>query len=403
MTDEKLRSLGRAAEVGGSAADTLRYARALERAGRRDDSLEVLVAARDPDASTRAELARFPAWAQADADAGRTHFLDLAPIRHEPRMKWISLERADPTGSRLLATPFGVAFAGPNGSTVVLDPKTGALRRRTGLVEPCAFAGDVLLVKRKTKLRGFDIESGAVLYEQTTGQLSFEALLADGVLVTASPSNVQAYRVPLTRQAPTFLWEYAVRRTNRKGRFGRAAIANGEVFVPQNGEVSVLDLGSGERKSKLSGDVVHADAVGLILSQERRIVSRAVDGRVNWMHEGEGIYPIALGPETVVAQLAEGPSVLERATGRVVNRLYPGWCDGVLCARDVVYVLKAGVDDESDDVLCAFSTKGEKLWEVTLRKTLEGPIAALAAGARRLFGLTRGGRVFCLEEGAPGR
>lgn len=393
----------RAVEAGGSAADSLRYARALERAGRRDNALDVLLAVRDRHASIRAELARFPAWAQGDADAGRTRFLDLAPIRREPRVKWVSPERADASVSRLLATPFGVVFAGPNESTVVLDPETGALRRRIGLVEPCAFVRDVLLVKRKTKLRGYDLDTGALLYERTTGQLSFEAHVADGVLVTASPSNVQAYGLPRAREAPRFLWEYTVRGTSRKGRFGRAAIASGQVLVPQNGDVAVIDLRSGALKSRLPGDVVRVDAAGLLVGEERRLVLRGPDGKVAWSREGEGFYPISLAPDAVVAQVLEGPSLLDRATGRLVRRLFDGWCDAALCVRDVVYVLKAGAEEETNDLLRAFSTKGEPLWEVALGPRLEGPVVALAAGGRRIFGLTNGGKVFCLEEGGPRR
>jgi hypothetical protein len=91
VSDESLRSLARAVEAGDGPAARLRYARALERAERRDEALDVLASTRHKDASVRTALSGYPSWGQTDGDAGRTRYLDLAPIRREPHLRWIML------------------------------------------------------------------------------------------------------------------------------------------------------------------------------------------------------------------------------------------------------------------------------------------------------------------------
>jgi hypothetical protein len=106
---------------------------------------------------------------------------------------------------------------------------------------------------------------------------------------------------------------------------------------------------------------------------------------------------MALSPDVIVAHVPEsGASLLDRATGRTVARLAE-WCDGALVVRGVVYVLQADDAEEPGDRLRAFSTRGEALWEIPLG-SLVGEVGTVVAGARRIFGLTRAGRVFCLEE-----
>src|SRR5581483_23504 len=133
MADEQLRRLEREAASGDAGAG-LRLARALEREGRRGEATRVLRAFRSHE-EARSELARYPAWTHARADAGGTRALDVEPILSRPNVLW----KVDVPGAhyvvaspatQLVASALGVVCAKRQGF-VVLDPATGrALWRR---------------------------------------------------------------------------------------------------------------------------------------------------------------------------------------------------------------------------------------------------------------------------------
>jgi hypothetical protein len=400
--DESLRAMSRAVEAGEGAGARLRYARALERAGRRDEAFDALASGReDPD--VRAELARFPLWRQTDADAGRTRFLDVAPIRREPRVKWVS-EAIGALGRTISAGPNRIACEDDRGATKILDADTGEVRREFTYGEPCAFVGDTLLMKRKTKLRGYDLETGAALWEETTWQLSYEALHVGEILVTASPVTVSAYRLAHPRKQPKGLWDYRVRGTNRKGRFAKVALADDTALVPHEGEIAALDLADGHVRSRFAGNEVLADEAGFVVVEERRLVVRDAEHRVVWALTERGQLLRALTPGVVVVRVPSiGSAIFDRATGDVVHVVVGDGCERALVARDVMYALNVGeARGRDDDRLRAFTTTGEDLWAISLGNRVGGGrIVSLFAGSRRLFGTTSDGRAFCLEEAPP--
>src|SRR5262249_36461024 len=120
---DDLPALGRAGADGG-AAERLRYPRAPERDGRRAAAVRAPLPAR-AHAHVRAEIARHPAWSHDGADEGKTWFVDVAPIRREPRLRWAWHSPQSPiTGLR--ASSLGIVVVGLVDS-VVLDPDDGSI------------------------------------------------------------------------------------------------------------------------------------------------------------------------------------------------------------------------------------------------------------------------------------
>ncbi len=79
--DEDLRAADRLLSFA-TVEERLRHARALERSGRRDEALAVLLAASDSP-EVRSELARWPSWTSENARG--TRYLD-APLLASPRV-----------------------------------------------------------------------------------------------------------------------------------------------------------------------------------------------------------------------------------------------------------------------------------------------------------------------------
>jgi hypothetical protein len=84
--DDDLRELERAVSAQGDAGSRIRLARALQRAGRRDEVASVLRPA-VADAEVRNMLLGLPAWTHWRANPGRTCVLDVAPVRREPEVR----------------------------------------------------------------------------------------------------------------------------------------------------------------------------------------------------------------------------------------------------------------------------------------------------------------------------
>src|SRR5687768_16717564 len=115
--DESVRDLEQRLRASPTPENRLALARALERAGRRDDAHVVLAA--DPFATgVREALAAYPCWSRPDGDPGNTRWLDLPPLERAPRVRWRT-ELPDP--GLVLPTPWGIVTQLVEGG-VVLDP-----------------------------------------------------------------------------------------------------------------------------------------------------------------------------------------------------------------------------------------------------------------------------------------
>jgi hypothetical protein len=79
VSDDELKALERALAASEGVADRLALARALERAGRADDALDVLLPARG-DAGVRSEIGRWPAWGMAQWWRNGSSFIDAARL-----------------------------------------------------------------------------------------------------------------------------------------------------------------------------------------------------------------------------------------------------------------------------------------------------------------------------------
>src|SRR3954470_10687313 len=110
--DEELRRLEQQVTRGEEGAK-LPLARALERAGRISDALEL--------------VAGTPAWCGLFGDAGKSRFMDVEPIRKAPRVLWRSGEPRVWGGRPEIASELGV-FVHDGDALAALDPETGHYR-----------------------------------------------------------------------------------------------------------------------------------------------------------------------------------------------------------------------------------------------------------------------------------
>src|SRR4051812_19247944 len=126
MSDAELRELARDS----SPAGRLKHARALERLGRRDEALVVLVGGRE-DAAVRRALGEYPAWTHEHGAEGATRSVDVAPLRTQPRVRWkrrgsLDPHRTERLALNFLAGPFVVVASVAGDRTAILDVDTGA-------------------------------------------------------------------------------------------------------------------------------------------------------------------------------------------------------------------------------------------------------------------------------------
>lgn len=302
------------------------------------------------------------AWTHPEADPGRTGWIDVAPVRALPSVRW-RVDLARPT--RLLATPAALAVEAAGGEdeveALVLDPETGAVRWRVGgLARILAIRGQTLLVQEAGGAgRALDLATGDTRYA-----VAGKVLLAldDGVLV-AQHEGVAWLAQPDPQAPPAAFPEWSAR--GMAGNMGWIASTELVVSATRSGAVALR-----KDDGRKAWDRPRARGWGLA---DRQVVLEATTeaGRETLVLEPDGSLathllrrrPLLLAPEALIAQdVAEGSLVrCDRASGAIV-RLLPRWTVDeqrrrLAGARDVVYA--AGVIE-----LQALGPAGEVLWSL---------------------------------------
>lgn len=398
MPDDDLRRLERDASRGEPGA-SVSLAHALRRAGRADDAVGVLRAARH-DPTTRAELARLPAWTHARGP-DRTSYLDVRPIRERPRLRW---HAPPPPG---LGPPLEVMLLGGLaglaaklvGAVVLLDPETGDNRATVPLDPPegggaskISLAGEALFVHDDARgvLLAVHTADGRELHRTT---LPLEPRVGRAWRLgdpTRPPEDPVTLRLPLElrRAAPhsftvqghgLLVGLAASPRGARAFTWTRLAPGPDAVHAwlvgrgrdEDPGLHVALDRTTGAVRWRAPGVLVALDHVGALTRRGRGITVRDPDGVARWSRDLVfGPDELALTPEALVVGDGRLPRllVLDRETGRLradlgsyLGSRPPFDAPRVAAARDVVYVAFPHGD------LVAHSLDGARLWELSLR------------------------------------
>ncbi len=444
LSDESLRALERAAAADPSR--TLGWAKALARAGRADEAWVALCRAVDqPDA--RAELATRPAWTHAGG-RGRTHALDLPPVKREPRVRWM----ARAPGDRLLASPLGVVVTTGRGTPcVVLDPTSGRLRWTPSSATRDAwldrswllahFAGEELHAWRLWNEPGE--EHPVVGHERLPSGLVQLRVRAEDDGAPWGPGAVSVLHDVRPLRLPDGLQG---RGRDVRGGGGRVVTGPGDwnAFVlaadgargdvdllvasgqPREGlwTTTVFEIDRGGERWRAPGRLVAGDARGVVLAvqdgQGDRLMLRDAGGGEMWSAVGE---LRALGADVALVELLQTSEegldtwddddhashasftshlrVLDRATGRLRADLGPyaparasaGRASPIL-VRDRVFVPDRG------DVVCR-GLDGQVPWSVDVAEVAGNPrarVVDLAPLPGALVVALDDRQVVCLEE-----
>jgi hypothetical protein len=348
---EELRDLERAVATGGGAAERLRLASALERSGRKDDALAVLVPARE-DAEVRRAIGRFPAWTHPDGDAGASGAVDLEPIRERPRVKWTREVGFRPRDMAANAATVFV-YAGS-----AIDAETGQEVWNAGSSLSWAFAlvCDVLLGETPQTFEALDSWTGRKLHETPNPGGCFNFDEHGIVACAAKEDRVLSYAFDDPRSPPKLARDLVVDFDVS----GRCMLAPDRiVFGWRSGAV--------------------------IVERETLAVVARMSGR-----------PLRIEDGALVVAGREGLVDFDLVTGRQLparfHRMPTLRLDGppslVARARDV-FVL-------TDREALSAEADGKELWRIPGAELPTWPIYHLALGSRRIYA-SGGNGVFCLE------
>lgn len=319
--DDEVRGFVRKVGAGDGEA-AVRLARELERAGRSDDLLPALSAAREH-AEVRREIGRI--WSTRKPSSFGC--VDARPTR-APRVRWtVQLEGRDQLHS-LEWTPLGVVGK-TNKRVVVLDPDSGAVRHEYPAATTAAVARDVLLLVRPSRLMSaHDLWTGELLHETRIQGAADTAQVGGDLLLSGGSSAVFALSIAEPRRPPVSAW-------TRKGSF---TFAKKGYMVTWAGPVTIVTrdsvaLASPEGKPPLldhagatrfeiasSWGCWLADDNGLITRKDQdEVAYQDATGQVLWQTN----YVNALGRTTVVRRLMEqGRAALhDRTSGKVVAEI----------------------------------------------------------------------------------
>lgn len=422
LSDESLRALERAAAADPSR--TRAWATALARAGRADEAWVALCRTVDqPD--VRAELATRPAWTHAGGP-GRTHAIDLPPVKREPRVRWT----ARAPGDRLLTSPLGVVVTTGRGTPcAVLDPTSGRLRWTPSSATRDAwldrawllahFAGEELHAWRLWNEPGED--------DPTAGH---ERLPSGLVQLCVEPSSSGEF---LRDVRPLRLEDGVdVRGRDARGAGGRVVTGPGDwnalliselLLASTQGALegpwttTAFDLERGAPRWRAPGRLEAADVQGAALAADgERLVVRDARGGQAWAAPGA---LRALGPGVALVELRRAGSagadddhashadvtfelrVHDRATGRLRADLGPyaparasaGRASPIL-VRDRVFVPDRG------DVVCR-GLDGQVPWSLDVAEAAgngRARVVEIAPLPGALVVLLDDRQVVCLEE-----
>lgn len=407
MRDEDLRELERAMATGGPAA-RIPYANALERAGRAFDA--VMTLARGVEApEVRAELRRFPAWSEPDANVGRTRFLDAEPVR-SPRIVW---SRRD-TGSGplrvraysgFLASPFGVVPHLGRSELVVLDVETGesklAFDAKT-LWQGEHFFDEVLL--SNPFLTAHDLRTKERIF---VAHVPRHVLLIvdDGIITSAVDQSAVIFFAWTDRRRPPGIEHpiWVAPLPMPVGEFApvsaRASASREHIALGIGKKLFLLDRGDGRLLwTSEGGSQPSVDGTGVLSSFANEYDFAVLDlsGRTLW-REGLKRTVEGVAPDFLVAAAGEARRkrlhTVERMTGKTIAKLEAAVRVAPAIVRDTVYA--ASPDGRA---LVAFSRDGSQRWRLPLQEISTAGIAHLAALPQRVFALLHDGTTICIGE-----
>lgn len=405
MADEALRALERELAREGSPAARLRYARALEEAGRRVEAFEALLPATQ-DAAVRAELRRFPAWTHEHGGPEASGTIDVPLLPGQPRLVWEhEFEAGDGTRLTLRASPFGVVagvarldqapdeLPWPVCEVRVLDPLTGRLRWSAAGLEYRLLpllAGEQLLLGLggllgdACEVRQYDLLGGEL---RGAAYVAGTPLVAEaGRLVCRTRAGVRTSTRALDQPALGPGWDRPLAmRTAQREAIDRHAARAGDMVLVQGagveGEAALVafDAATGAPRWEhplRRGDypAFLADARGVVTVQ-RRAEYLDLDGSLRWVAPEPG-GAIALTRDHVVLESSRARELeadadtdpdseppeeedepctflfLDRQRGEVVGRLElaprPGGAqraDLATACADGLYVLPSPAED----------------------------------------------------------
>ena len=347
MSDAELRELERAVERDGSATTRVKLAAELERLGRVDEAVDVLVVARES-REAREALSRLRPPSSGVGNA-RSSYHDVRPLDRAPRLAWKRPGSYHQDGcivpaASLRASPLGIV---PDliGELTILDPETGSVRQPPPFTE---------------WRRGEYLAEGAIVYVVIAAKESFDAI---------------------------DVWSG---ETLRSGALGGPKRSASQLFLVENGSVRRAE------PKEIGAEVpwmgcVWADRLGCLSETARRdgLVLRDRAGTVLWRLKVD-FSGCALGPETVVVG-RNSLALYERSTGRELAKLGGGTL--LTQARDVVFHTTT---DHRD--IRAVRLTGEELWRVSLADLGARFIRAASALDRWLYLMSENGSILALTS-----
>jgi hypothetical protein len=399
VSDDELQALERAVAAGGGPEARLRYARALERVGRRDEALDALLPGRES-ADVRREIARSKA-ARTDLTeaASSVSVADLAPIERAPRVAWKRRFEEDVDGSlydeehdslRTFAThPLVAAFHGHGAPFRVIDAVTGADRWQHVPEEP--DAGELVirltptdaLIWDGTELRVRELWTGEERC-RFEPEVRLNGFAGEGDrLATWSGGELTLGR--LAASGPEPLWTSTI----RGGSVASVLFQERQLLVETGDRLLALDLEEGRTRWTLPGKVFLADERGILRrGKPRDLTYHDLEGEKLWSYRRPA-WVTTLLPGAVLAGTDAGSIAIDRETGEAGEPWHaPG--PVLACARAAIYY-------KASPGLVARALDGRERWETPLELAPEEWLQRASPGHRSLTLLTDQGTILRLE------
>jgi hypothetical protein len=376
MSDEELRALERQVRAGAGVEVVLRWAEALDRAGRVEEAVDVTLGAlaREPRGAARDALRKRPVWSTPSGGPGRTHAIDLLPIRRAPVERWRHESRTlagAPPAAMGSWSGIVIQHGRPKTITTLLDPWTGAMRwSQEDLVYlDASWTPDDFLVLREREAVVVRYMRSLKTVAQAPAPPGIGVLgISPGLHVTfglegTDGQRLTAYRWNNLRRAPEaeLCWTYEVPRDLRAERVvpaGRSLLVTG--FGPQ---FVALDPSTGEERWVGHGANPMADDAGLLLMNANGDVGEwsmcTLEGEARWRRP-DWTPRVALARDVVVGERVVARvrtiEVVDRASGETRATIEsPVALRSLIVVGDVIYLL-------SSRGLEGFSLTGERLW-----------------------------------------
>ena len=406
MSDDDLRALERAITGPEDAEGRIRYARALERSGRRDEALDALLPARG-DPRARSEIAKFPAWDASVTGAGGARYLDARPIRKNPRLSWVvedprhGIERV-PEGmsAPYVVTPLAFITSYATQCTAI-DPATSEIlwAREASHTSDSIVRGEHLLSLEIEALEVRDIFTG-------DERARFAVGLGPGRLISLGEhlavegrgeTAVLELKDPLGR--PRELWRAPGRAFPAPP--GELVLVTATPPRFERSLVRVVDLRTGAERSRLDtfrqGWVWFADEELVVLQGEDGYHAYERNGRLRWsVRETRIVFATRTERSVLTPDVGAGIGAgdarlltIDRATGEVATlrrgrfaRVAP------VIARDVLHVVETR--PSGAPAIAAFTLDGDPLWRLELPRLAGLQVTSLAVLHGGLVGVAHG-------------